>query len=439
MHTRLPGFSSLKDQDTLWRYMSFEKFVNLLATQSLYFARSDTFEDKFEGFLPPLIQQEYERITDRLGKEKRQAIMELWDNWRKWVMCCCWHRGDQETMGMWEKYSMHKGGIAIKTTMQRLRGSFEREEDVPVYIANVRYINHYEFKVPKSIRDMNTIYLPFFYKGKAFKYENEVRAIIDTSHYIKEDFFRVKKVPDINPKVIDLQQLLRVEYPKIDEIGRKVRVDLKTLIGEVIISPYADDWITKTVKLVVDRYGFDFPVNPSKLLDPPVEVDETTEHSKLERNFWTELRDYMHQEGIQLQARQPGTGRFQVFEIGRRTFCLEAWIYKRDPEHGLPQIGVRLRMSGRDGPAHFHLLKRQSEEIVKELGETPKWREYPSHRNLNIVYLDKSNVDVTDETDWPNQHAWLASKLEKFNEVFQPRIMTLNAADWEPPEDEDEA
>ena len=159
--------------------------------------------------------------------------------------------------------------------------------------------------------------------------------------------------------------------------------------------------------------------------------------SEWQRNYWTGLRDYMQQEGIQLQAREPGTGdreRFQVFEIGRRTFCLEACFYKRSPE-----TGVRLRMSGRDCPAHFHLLKRQSEEIVKELGETPKWREYPSHRNLNIVYLDKSNVDVTDETDWPNQHAWLASKLEKFNEVFRPRIMTLNAADWEPLEDEDEA
>jgi hypothetical protein len=47
------------------------------------------------------------------------------------------------------------------------------------------------------------------------------------------------------------------------------------------------------------------------------------------------------------------------------------------------------------------------------------------------VYLDKINVAVTDETDWLNQHAWLTSKLEKFNEVFRPRIMALNAADWE--------
>ena len=33
---------------------------------------------------------------------------------------------------------------------------------------------------------------------------------------------------------------------------------------------------------------------------------------------------------------------------------------------------------------------------------------------------------------WPNQHAWLASKLVKFNKVFRPRIMTLSAADYDP-------
>lgn len=54
------------------------------------------------------------------------------------------------------------------------------------------------------------------------------------------------------------------------------------------------------------------------------------------------------------------------------------------------------------------------------------------------ISLSKSDTDPTDETDWQNQHEWLAAKIEKFNEVFRPRIKALNAADWEPPEDEDE-
>ncbi|RKU10884.1 hypothetical protein C6503_19560 [Candidatus Poribacteria bacterium] len=152
------------------------------------------------------------------------------------------------------------------------------------------------------------------------------------------------------------------------------------------------------------------------------------------RRYWRELLRYLQQEDSQLQALPPrADDRFQAFDIGRRTFFLEAWLYQRSPNTDLPEIGVRLRMGQKDGPAHFHLLKRQSEEIVRELGETPKWYKYPRpDRNLNVVYLDKRDIEITDEADWPNQHAWLASKLKKFNAVFQPRIMTLNAADYDP-------
>ena len=152
------------------------------------------------------------------------------------------------------------------------------------------------------------------------------------------------------------------------------------------------------------------------------------------RRYWSELRDYLQQKGIQLQARPVGTGdreRFQIFDIGRRTFFLEACFSERSSETGVPEIVVRLRMSGKDGPVHFHLLERQTKEIVRELGETPEWRQHPNpDSNLNFVCLVKRDIDLTDEADWPNQHAWLASKLEKFNEVFRPRIMALHAADW---------
>ena len=152
------------------------------------------------------------------------------------------------------------------------------------------------------------------------------------------------------------------------------------------------------------------------------------------RRYWSELRDYLQQKGIQLQARPIGTGdreRFQAFDLGRHTFFLEACFHERSPETGVSEIVVRLRMSEKDGPAHFHLLEKDSDAIAKELGEAPEWSQHPNpNRNLNLVYLVKSDVDVTDETDWSNQHAWMASKLKKFNKVFRPRIRILNATDW---------
>lgn len=57
-------------------------------------------------------------------------------------------------------------------------------------------------------------------------------------------------------------------------------------------------------------------------------------------------------------------------------------------------------MRGKDGPAHLHLLERDSDAIVIELGETPEWRQHPqSNRNLNLVCVVKRGIDVPDETD----------------------------------------
>ena len=69
-----------------------------------------------------------------------------------------------------------------------------------------------------------------------------------------------------------------------------------------------------------------------------------------------------------------------MFDIGRRTFFLEACFSERSADTGVPEIVVRLRMSGQKGPAHYHLLKRQTEEIVRDLGETPEWRQHSRPR-----------------------------------------------------------
>ncbi len=56
------------------------------------------------------------------------------------------------------------------------------------------------------------------------------------------------------------------------EFGRPLKISVKTLIGansEVIVSPHAEKWVTGTLELIVKQYGFQFPVNRSKLLDLP--------------------------------------------------------------------------------------------------------------------------------------------------------------------------
>jgi len=41
-----------KEDAILWRYLAFERFVDLLITQELHFGRLDQFNDHFEGMWP---------------------------------------------------------------------------------------------------------------------------------------------------------------------------------------------------------------------------------------------------------------------------------------------------------------------------------------------------------------------------------------------------
>ena len=148
------------------------------------------------------------------------------------------------------------------------------------------------------------------------------------------------------------------------------------------------------------------------------------------RKFWAQFRDYITERGSQLQPRERKSTRYMVFDIGRQSFAMAAWINQRRGRRGL---GTELYMTGKKAPAHFHLLKEQQGEIEDEFGDSLIWQE---ERHNVALWLDVFNLKA--ESDWPNQHKWLADNLEKFDKVFRPRVKVLNADNWEPPEDEDD-
>ena len=157
-----------------------------------------------------------------------------------------------------------------------------------------------------------------------------------------------------------------------------------------------------------------------------------SEFKKLQENFWTALRAYMIQKRSSVKLRKPQPSNHITASVGKSHCNISAYMDKQNKE-----IRVVIYMGGSDAEAHFYLLKEKQQEIENEFGESLKWEERPTNKEKYISF-SKSGTDPTDKTDWPNQHKWLATKIEKFNEVFRPRIKALNAADWEPPEYEDD-
>ena len=246
-------FISPLPMEKLWRYMDLGKFISLISTKTLYFASASSFQDPFEGakgtasnkgkwdsfytdflkkaiitapgneakiFAEGELDSEAERILSDMNKNG--LIM------REHTYISCWHCNDYESEAMWKLYSMNvTNAIAIQTTAQGLYEALDK--DPRISIGKLNYIDYQNKFAP--------INGSFWYKRKAFAYEQEVRAIFT----------------DFEAKTS----------------GITINVNLNKLIEAIYISPYAPAWFESVVRSVAEKYGINKPIYYSEMTEAP--------------------------------------------------------------------------------------------------------------------------------------------------------------------------
>jgi hypothetical protein len=273
------SYSIPNETTTLWRYVDFGKFVSMLLTKSLFFAKVSKFNDPFEGAIgimdnktsydksmifalvvaqltapknekPPLPPSK--EITDKALKiveDLEQGTISVEDKEivtnaqklssdleasrsekRDMTYVNCWHENEFESDAMWTLYSKDiTNAVAIKTTYQKLYESLGR--DPLIDIGRVSYINfNKEFSSNNSTQ---------WYKRKSFSHENEVRAVL-----INETRRELDGVP--------------------------IDIDLDILVDSIFISPYAGNWFVDIVKDTLKKYKLDKPVFHSDMAKKPL-------------------------------------------------------------------------------------------------------------------------------------------------------------------------
>jgi hypothetical protein len=168
---RLPGLDQI-----IWRYMDLGRFLDLIDGR-LFFPSIQTLarSDKFEGSFPKVSQEGLQNaLIERagLGGEVSTAVVqgmdELHEATRRSVFASCWHLNEVESVAMWSQYARHGEGIAIKSTVGNLIYCLSTNEDYPVRICEITYINYDEQAVP-----WDRIYL---FKRLSYVHEHELRA-----------------------------------------------------------------------------------------------------------------------------------------------------------------------------------------------------------------------------------------------------------------------
>lgn len=247
----------------IWKYMDFPKFASMLTTGSLYFACPSQFNDPYEGSVPrsharaeseivhklvddilalrPHFAAQSSDSVERLDDLMRTLRSNLRTAPKKAVLrfgVSCWHLSEYESEAMWRLYSALGQGIAIESTIGKLKASLGRREGVQ--IDAVRYVDFDQAQIEKGHR-----HYTLFMKKKCFEHEKELRATI----------------------------LLPQEGK-----GIPVSCDLDVLISRVHVSPFVESYMRDTVEALCkgNAHVLRKPVLQSQLQSEPdygIEID----------------------------------------------------------------------------------------------------------------------------------------------------------------------
>jgi hypothetical protein len=119
--------------------MGIEKFFHLLMAKQLFFSRLSRMTDKYEGALPE------ELVIERIKQIKSEEIGDPFDiihkerkeieKFRHFTFLNCWTINRTESYALWKIYLKGStGGIAIKSTVSKLRRSIENIKTILVFI-----------------------------------------------------------------------------------------------------------------------------------------------------------------------------------------------------------------------------------------------------------------------------------------------------------------
>jgi hypothetical protein len=248
------GDGDITLKSVIWRYMTFEKFCWLIEKSLLRHTRLDQFEDPFEG----AVTNAYARMRDTGELEPYFGLKEhepwTFKSLRYRQFATCWHASEHESDAQWKLYAAGGAGIAVVSTMARLRDSVDLNPRQGI-LADVAYVD-FENHGMRRQTGGRTVIRPGHLKRNSFEHEKEVRGIILTDLIVEGGSFTMddaflEKQRHLQPKFID------------------AKVDLKGLIQAIVVSPVAKPFIEELVRIVTERHDLDHLVRPSDLLKPP--------------------------------------------------------------------------------------------------------------------------------------------------------------------------
>jgi hypothetical protein len=251
----------------IWRFIDLRKFRDLMASEELYFRRADLLFDKTEEL--PLEQCTRRKldpydINDGVSSNNHSGFGA--QN-REFYYVTCWQLYGGETLNMWEQSG--PDGVAVCSRYGLLKSAIDGLPD-EAHAGLVRYgTAHLE----------NTFNALEFITAKQLQYseEREVRAWLTSIESSAGGNWHSELNGFPHPMALDVSP----RHSWVPECKRR-RIDLRALLTDVVISPWAGWEAVEEIKLWVSLKGFPISLKYSELTSeqaPTLEQFRAARHS----------------------------------------------------------------------------------------------------------------------------------------------------------------
>lgn len=274
---KIEKIGSLHGNRVIWRYMSLEKFIDLLLNRSIFFSNANKMEDRFEMEIPLFSLEEKKKYYLGRGMDSKKVIsvldkeVLLAKKFKENTYVNCWSRNDAESYALWKIYlGGSPNGVAIKSTVSKLIQCLQNVDS--------REMNELDFSKIDSSKsviealsqelEIDTI------KIGEVKYQNQIDlkdldkstlAVTKKAFYDYEKEIRVfatSKNQYLNPST--------EEYQLGITAGFAIPIDLEKLIDSIVLSPYSTLWFKENLKKLINHLN---PNLSAKIIDSEIGIN----------------------------------------------------------------------------------------------------------------------------------------------------------------------
>jgi hypothetical protein len=230
----------LRNEIGIWRYMDVARFLTLISERNVYFARLHELGDPWEGVWPKTTSDQF------LSREDPELRRRMVEEFNRLALISCWHENERESVAMWKLYVSGREGVALKTSVGRLRHVLTANParwGSPT-IQRVRYEGDTCAPDPCDFGGILYAERFLFRKTTSHKHEREVRAVIYDPHDCTWVALREANYIASHPS-------RRIEVGR----GETVPVDLSILIERIVVSPDFPKWAVGSLQKAVNANG----------------------------------------------------------------------------------------------------------------------------------------------------------------------------------------